>query len=117
MSPSFGFLLLLGQILAIHAVSQTTLGLLETLLFEDSLFDVVGGCVARVVANPNDTSITPVAAQWIRLAYHDMATHDVDNGTGGLDGSIAFELDRDQVRKLFTSRLAHQLSSRMLVSE
>lgn len=34
------------------------------------------------------------AAEWIRTAYHDMATHDVDTGLGGLDGSIAFELGR-----------------------
>jgi hypothetical protein len=26
-----------------------------------------------------------------------MATHNIDDGTGGLDGSIAFELDRAQV--------------------
>ncbi|THV54022.1 hypothetical protein BGAL_0036g00200 [Botrytis galanthina] len=34
------------------------------------------------------------AAEWIRTAYHDMATHDVETGLGGLDGSIAFELGR-----------------------
>ncbi|KAM0143358.1 hypothetical protein ACHAP3_001497 [Botrytis cinerea] len=34
------------------------------------------------------------AAEWIRTAYHDMATHDVDTGLGGLDSSIAFELGR-----------------------
>jgi hypothetical protein len=30
-------------------------------------------------------------------AYHDMATHDATTGTGGLDGSIVFELDRPEV--------------------
>ncbi|KAJ8091184.1 hypothetical protein PM082_004160 [Marasmius tenuissimus] len=39
---------------------------------------------------------TTTAAQWLRLAYHDMSTHNVDDGTGGLDGSIAYELDRPQ---------------------
>ncbi len=34
------------------------------------------------------------AAEWIRTAYHDMSTHDVSAGTGGLDASIMFELDR-----------------------
>lgn len=34
------------------------------------------------------------AAEWIRTAFHDVATADVDAGTGGLDGSIWFELDR-----------------------
>ncbi|KAE9398249.1 hypothetical protein BT96DRAFT_1020251 [Gymnopus androsaceus JB14] len=34
--------------------------------------------------------------QWLRIAYHDMATHNIDNGTGRLDASIQFELDRTQ---------------------
>lgn len=34
------------------------------------------------------------AAEWVRTAYHDMATHDAAAGTGGLDASIMFELDR-----------------------
>ncbi|KAJ6548710.1 heme peroxidase [Mycena capillaripes] len=36
------------------------------------------------------------AADWIRTAYHDMATHNVEDGTGGLDGSIRF--DEEQAR-------------------
>ncbi|KAF7301124.1 Peroxidase [Mycena indigotica] len=36
------------------------------------------------------------AAEWLRVAYHDMATHDVHTGLGGLDGSIGFETDRPQ---------------------
>lgn len=34
------------------------------------------------------------AAEWIRTAFHDVATADAVAGTGGLDGSIWFELDR-----------------------
>lgn len=34
------------------------------------------------------------AAEWIRTAFHDVATADAAAGTGGLDGSIWFELDR-----------------------
>ncbi|KAJ6574935.1 heme peroxidase [Mycena capillaripes] len=30
------------------------------------------------------------AADWIRTAYHDMATHNVNDGTGGMDASIRF---------------------------
>ncbi|KAJ7111057.1 heme peroxidase [Mycena epipterygia] len=30
------------------------------------------------------------AADWIRNAYHDMATHNIRDGTGGLDASIRF---------------------------
>ncbi|KAK1222472.1 hypothetical protein PQX77_014678 [Marasmius sp. AFHP31] len=39
---------------------------------------------------------TTVAAQWIRIAYHDMSTHNIEDGTGGLDASIRFELDRSE---------------------
>ncbi|KAI0320315.1 heme peroxidase [Amylostereum chailletii] len=34
------------------------------------------------------------AAEWVRTAYHDMATADVATGIGGIDASIAFETDR-----------------------
>ncbi|KAJ6474852.1 heme peroxidase [Mycena sanguinolenta] len=30
------------------------------------------------------------AADWIRTAYHDMATHNIADGTGGMDASIRF---------------------------
>ncbi|KAJ7454330.1 heme peroxidase [Mycena galericulata] len=43
---------------------------------------------------PRDNST--IAAQWLRLAYHDMATHDSEYGTGGLDASIVFEFSRAQ---------------------
>lgn len=36
------------------------------------------------------------AAEWIRVAYHDMSTHDTTKGTGGIDASIQFELSRDE---------------------
>ncbi|KAH8834999.1 heme peroxidase [Flagelloscypha sp. PMI_526] len=39
---------------------------------------------------------TTIAAQWVRLAYHDMATADVSAGTGGIDASIRFELGRPE---------------------
>ncbi|KAF3067686.1 WSC domain-containing protein [Trichoderma lentiforme] len=35
-------------------------------------------------------------AEWIRNAYHDMATADVQAGTGGIDASIVFEKDRPE---------------------
>ncbi|KAL1629735.1 hypothetical protein SLS56_005258 [Neofusicoccum ribis] len=36
------------------------------------------------------------AAEWVRTAYHDMATHDAAAATGGLDASIMFETERDE---------------------
>lgn len=35
-------------------------------------------------------------ADWIRVAYHDMATHNVVDGTGGLDGSIHLREEQDR---------------------
>lgn len=35
-------------------------------------------------------------AEWVRTAYHDMSTADVDAGTGGLDASIMFETERGE---------------------
>ncbi|KAK1981397.1 WSC domain-containing protein [Colletotrichum cereale] len=44
------------------------------------------------------------SAEWIRTAFHDMATHDAAAGTGGLDASIFFELDRpENVGKAFNN--------------
>ncbi|KAJ7141910.1 heme peroxidase [Mycena crocata] len=34
------------------------------------------------------------AADWLRTAYHDMATHNVEDGTGGLDASIRFGVEQ-----------------------
>ncbi|KAF8140833.1 heme peroxidase [Mycena galopus ATCC 62051] len=39
---------------------------------------------------------TTVGAQWLRIAFHDFATHVIKTGKGGLDASIIFELDRPQ---------------------
>ncbi|KAM5354777.1 hypothetical protein ACJ41O_001423 [Fusarium nematophilum] len=36
------------------------------------------------------------SAEWIRTAFHDIATHDAKAGTGGLDASIFWELDRPE---------------------
>ncbi|KAM0261106.1 hypothetical protein ACHAQJ_002367 [Trichoderma viride] len=36
------------------------------------------------------------AAEWLRTAYHDMATANVVAGTGGIDASIGFEVNRDE---------------------
>ncbi|KAJ6480791.1 heme peroxidase, partial [Mycena vitilis] len=36
---------------------------------------------------------------WIRAAYHDMATHNITDGTGGLDASIRFSDEQHRVSK------------------
>ncbi|KIK56946.1 hypothetical protein GYMLUDRAFT_229967 [Collybiopsis luxurians FD-317 M1] len=57
-------------------------------LYEGPLQGFAKGCP------PRDNTTIP--AQWLRIAYHDMSTHNVDDGTGGLDASIQYELDRSQ---------------------
>lgn len=32
-------------------------------------------------------------AEWLRTAFHDAASHDAAAGTGGIDGSIQYEVD------------------------
>ncbi|TFK62533.1 L-ascorbate oxidase [Pluteus cervinus] len=69
---------------------------LETLLYEgrrgdgSSLSSLVHPCRKR----PESPAV--IAAEWLRTAFHDMATHDTSAGTGGLDASIAYELDREE---------------------
>ncbi|KAJ3906340.1 heme peroxidase [Lentinula edodes] len=57
-------------------------------LYEGVLDILAQNCPAR--------ENTTINAEWLRIAYHDMSTHDVDDGTGGLDASIQYELDRPQ---------------------
>ncbi|KAJ7364438.1 putative L-ascorbate oxidase [Mycena albidolilacea] len=49
------------------------------------------GIPAVCTASPDGTTPS-IQAQWLRTAYHDMAT--ANAGVGGIDGSIFFELDR-----------------------
>ncbi|GLB34708.1 putative peroxidase family protein [Lyophyllum shimeji] len=69
---------------------------LEALLYEgrrgdgSSLASLVHPCRFRPDTNAS------IAAEWVRFAFHDMSTYDASNGTGGLDGSIAYELGRPE---------------------
>ncbi|KAJ6577055.1 heme peroxidase [Mycena vulgaris] len=49
------------------------------------------GIPAVCTASPDGTTPS-IQAQWLRTAYHDMATF--NSGVGGIDGSVFFELDR-----------------------
>ncbi|KAF9530746.1 heme peroxidase [Crepidotus variabilis] len=75
---------------------------LEKLLYEGtrldglSLSDSVSGCKSRDGQEGRGTG--NVAAEWVRFAFHDAITHNIDDGTGGIDGSLFHELDRDENR-------------------
>ncbi|KAI9345173.1 heme peroxidase [Zopfochytrium polystomum] len=69
--------------------------------FEDLLYQESGYAAFGFIA----TDIEPcthsgggaghvAAAEWVRTAFHDMITHDAAAGTGGVDASLRFELDR-----------------------
>ncbi|TFK86856.1 heme peroxidase [Polyporus arcularius HHB13444] len=73
---------------------------LERLLYDQFGFNVPGILTSVLPCNSfvefNGIANRSNAADWIRTAYHDMATHNVNDGTGGLDASIQFELDRPE---------------------
>ncbi|KAF7343119.1 Peroxidase [Mycena venus] len=61
--------------------------------YEESLY--IGPYFNTAKLNRTDTG-SAIAAEWVRVAYHDMANADVEAGAGGIDMSIAFELDRPE---------------------
>ncbi|KAJ7916123.1 heme peroxidase [Mycena leptocephala] len=63
---------------------------LEEMRFEQVLASFVQPCDFFLQGGSPDRTGRSDAADWIRTAYHDMATHDAPAGTGGMDGSIRF---------------------------
>ncbi|KAF8177799.1 heme peroxidase [Mycena galopus ATCC 62051] len=64
---------------------------------DEILYNPLVSVVSTLAQSPvpcAERDSTTIAAQWLRIVYHDVATHDNKTGTGGLDASIAFELDR-----------------------
>ncbi|KAF8236293.1 L-ascorbate oxidase [Tricholoma matsutake] len=69
---------------------------LERLVYEgrkadgSSLASIVHPCRYRPGTNGS------IAAEWLRFAFHDAITHNKSDGSGGVDGSIAYELGRSE---------------------
>ena len=57
----------------------------------------------RTVCGSCHLRYSTVADRHPLQAYHDMATYNVTDGTGGLDGSIQYEQDRAEVGSLRSS--------------
>ena len=54
------------------------------------------------------------SAEWLRTAYHDMATADVGAGIGGIDASIGFETDHSEnIGSAFNGSLDFSSASRV----
>ncbi|KAF7342732.1 Peroxidase [Mycena sanguinolenta] len=93
----------LGAFLRLASTAQLAFGaavfnwpdpLLDTL--DDQLYRPFFSPASTFALNCNPRDNSTIAAQWLRLAYHDMATHNATTGTGGMDASIAFEFTRPQ---------------------
>ncbi|KAF4614474.1 hypothetical protein D9613_002681 [Agrocybe pediades] len=69
---------------------------LEGMLYEGRRSD--GSSLAALVhpCRKRSGTLASVPAEWLRFAFHDMATHNADDGSGGLDGSLAYELGRPE---------------------
>jgi len=65
---------------------------IESMLFEPGEF-IASGVIScnQTAFRAEDNSGRKNAQEWVRTAYHDMATADVQAGIGGIDASIAYE--------------------------
>ncbi|KAJ7476886.1 heme peroxidase [Mycena galericulata] len=72
---------------------------------EDAYTISFGFAALGIVDGVNPCSLSPgggaspgreSTAEWLRTAYHDMATHNSETGLGGLDASIGFETERPE---------------------
>ena len=70
---------------------------LEGFLYEGRRYDGSNMASLQHPCKTRSDTGASVGAEWLRLVYHDVATHNAAAGTGGLDASIVFELDREEV--------------------
>lgn len=71
--------------------------LLEQILHQQEGYDGLGLVFGVAPCNSDINALSTGrtdSAEWLRTAYHDMATANVPAGTGGIDASIGFETDR-----------------------
>jgi hypothetical protein len=65
---------------------------LEDLLYVNAGYRARGFASPVIPCSNGDGVDRNSAAEWIRTAFHDMASANANAGTGGIDGSILFEL-------------------------
>ncbi|KAJ7805407.1 heme peroxidase [Mycena olivaceomarginata] len=92
-------LVLLVQLVTAHAYTWPSpkLDALESLRFDldkHAFAGFIRPCDLFIFSGAN--SGRSDAADWIRNAYHDMATHNIVDGTGGMDGSIRFSEEQSR---------------------
>jgi hypothetical protein len=84
--------LLISKTSAIYIWPDPAIDDLEEAYVTIGLANVLLPCSSTFPGGPG----IQTAAEWLRTAYHDMATADVTTGSGGIDASIVFELDRPE---------------------
>ncbi|QRV90458.1 manganese peroxidase 2 [Ceratobasidium sp. AG-Ba] len=67
----------------------------QTGLFGSGVVDRISSCKTRV-SQSDFSEQSP--ADWLRTAFHDVVSHDKAAGTGGLDASIQWEINRSENR-------------------
>ncbi|KAG4443010.1 hypothetical protein IFR05_001541 [Cadophora sp. M221] len=87
------------------SLADKVLGIERLLLTPGTIIFPVTPCNLTLNGPPADISGAQTAAQWVRTVFHDFITADVAAGTGGLDGSISFEADREENLGLVFSTL------------
>jgi hypothetical protein len=60
-------------------------------------------CFSQNIISIRSYSVCSFSSQ----VYHDIATHNITDGTGGLDASIFFETNREEVRRVSFSLFSH----------
>ncbi|PFH51753.1 hypothetical protein AMATHDRAFT_58608 [Amanita thiersii Skay4041] len=94
------FALLFASSITPHALSykwpSPQYEALEGYLYEGRRSD--GSNLAAIVhpCRKRQGTLSSIPAEWLRFAFHDMSTYDASNGTGGLDSSITYELNRPE---------------------
>ncbi|KAI0122886.1 hypothetical protein BJ170DRAFT_116294 [Xylariales sp. AK1849] len=92
-----GILLCLGTLAAADPTWPSANDELEEIMYQVSGFNArqFGGTVipcSNEASGPGRQN----AAEWLRTAFHDMATASQSRGTGGLDGSLQYEVGRGE---------------------
>ncbi|KAJ6538119.1 heme peroxidase [Mycena capillaripes] len=81
-------LVLLACLANAYTWPSPQLDALESMRWDQTFSGFVRPCDSFSFDSPNSGRSN--AADWLRTAYHDMATHNLADGTGGMDASIRF---------------------------
>ncbi|KAG7527325.1 hypothetical protein FFLO_07046 [Filobasidium floriforme] len=93
--------LLTALVTSAFTVAEPNIAALRTLMTDSRFVGLVAPCTVG-------GSTRTTAAEWLRTAFHDAGSYDHAAGTGGIDGSIAFETTRSENAGLFLTATINQ---------